>query len=273
MLPEVTGESTTPSRTVLMAHDSDRPDLTFVVPAYNEAGGIGPVVGRLFSAFADAGYRLEIVVVDNGSTDGTGAVLARMQETQPDLRVHRIEVNHGYGDGILQGIPLASAEWVGMIPADGQVDAEDVVRLYEAALATDGQIVAKVRRRFRLDGAWRKVVSVSYNLMVLVLWPGLGTLDTNGSPKLLRREALRTMQLTSRGWFLDPELMIKAHHMGLRVLEVNVFARMRGTGLSHVRPTTCWEFFTELLRYRFTGVLARWRRDQLTPARHAESRS
>lgn len=242
-------------------------DVSFVIPAYNEAGGVGPTVERLFAAFAAAGYRLQVVAVDNGSTDNTGQVLGRLQAAHPRLVVHRVPVNQGYGNGIIEGIPLATAPWVGMIPADGQVDAEDVVRLYEAALASDAPVVAKVRRRFRLDGFMRKVVSVGYNMMVLVLWPGLGTLDMNGSPKLLRREALRAMQLTSKRWFLDPELMIKAHYMGLRVLELNVFARMRGTGLSHVRPATCWEFFAELLRYRFTGVLAAWRRDVARPFR------
>ncbi len=48
------------------------PHLSLVIPAYNEAGGIGPVVGRLIDAFAHAHYRLEAIVVDNGSTDGTG---------------------------------------------------------------------------------------------------------------------------------------------------------------------------------------------------------
>jgi glycosyltransferase involved in cell wall biosynthesis len=249
------------------------PDLSLVIPAYNEAGGIGPVVTRLFEAFEHGGYRLELVVVDNGSVDGTGEVLRGLQQRHPLLRIHRVDLNQGYGNGILEGLPVATGTWVGMIPADGQVDAEDVVRLYEAALATDGRVVAKVRRRFRLDGVKRKVVSVAYNLLVLVLWPGIGTLDTNGSPKMLRREALRTMRLSSRGWFLDPELMIKARYMGLRVLEVNVFARMRGTGLSHVRPSTCWEFLVELMRYRFTGVLRRWKREQLAPARAAESRT
>ncbi len=249
------------------------PDLTFVVPAYNEAGGITPVVTRLFGAFEQAGYRLELVAVDNGSLDATGEVLAGLQSSFPLLRVHRVEVNQGYGHGVLEGIPLARGPWVGIIPADGQVDAEDVVRLFEAARATDGRVVAKVRRRFRLDGLKRKLVSVTYNMLVLLLWPGIGTLDTNGSPKLLRREALRAMRLTSRRWFLDPELMIKAHYMGLRVIEVNVFARMRGTGLSHVRPSTCWEFLRELLRYRFTGGLAAWRRDHLDTARAAVQRS
>ena len=55
--------------------------------------------------------------------------------------------------------------------------------------------------------------------------------------------------------------MVKAHYLGVRVLEMNVFARMRGTGLSHVRPSTCLEFFTNRLRFKFSGELRRWRRE------------
>jgi hypothetical protein len=149
---------------------------------------------------------------------------------------------------------------VGIIPADGQVDAEDVVRLYEAAAAAGRQVVAKVRRRFRLDGLARKTVSVAYNLFVRLLWPGLGSIDVNGSPKLFPREVLPLLELKSKGWLLDPELMIKAHYLGLPVLEFNVFGRMRGNGLSHVRAGTCWEFLRLLLYYRFSGELGRWRR-------------
>ena len=69
------------------------------------------------------------------------------------------------------------------------------------------------------------------------------------------------MRLTSRQWFLDPEIMIKGHYMGVPVLEYNVFARMRGSGLSHVRASTCWEFFRSLLRYRFSRELSAWRAD------------
>ncbi len=247
----------------MVAPNAARYDLSIVMPAYNEEEVVGVTTQQLFQAFEKAGYRLEVIAVDNGSGDRTGAVLRGLQPALPGLVVHRVEVNEGYGNGILQGIPLAGADWVGIIPADGQVDADDVARLFRSAVATNGMVVAKVRRRFRLDGLRRKVVSTAYNLFVLMLWPTLGSLDVNGTPKILRRQYLQAMGLTSKHWFLDPELMIKARYMGLRVLELNVFARMRGTGLSNVRASTCWEFFRDLLRYRFTGLLPRWKREVL----------
>jgi hypothetical protein len=145
-----------------------------------------------------------------------------------------------------------------MVAADGQVDAEDVIRLYEAVIASDGNVLGKVRRRFRMDGFLRKIVSVSYNLYVRVLWPGLQSIDMNGNPRMMRREVLHAMHLRSTNWLLDPEMMVKAHCMGLRIIELNVFARMRGAGLSHVRAATCWEFFSSLLKHRFSSE---WKRD------------
>jgi hypothetical protein len=112
-----------------------------------------------------------------------------------------------------------------------------------------------------MDGLSRKVVSITYNLFVRMLWPRLDTLDVNGTPKILPRAALLAMKLESTGWFLDPEMMIKAHYMGLRVLEFNVFARMRGRGTSHVRTETCIEFLRNLMIYRFTGKMRAWRRE------------
>ena len=236
------------------------PDLSLIMPCYNEAESIPVTIPRLFGAFEAAGHRLEIVAVDNGSTDETSRVLGGLQTRHAGLRSTRIEVNEGYGNGLLQGIPLCRADLVGFIPADGQVDAEDVVRLYETAVAARGYVVAKVRRRFRMDGLKRKFVSIAYNGMVRLMWPALDTLDVNGTPKILPRRALEAMQLESRGWFFDPEIMIKAHYLGIRVLEHNAFARMRGSGVSHVRASTCLEFLRNLLAYRFTGRLSTWRR-------------
>lgn len=249
-------------------------DVSFIMPAYNEEEAVGVTATRLLDAFARAGVRFELVAVDNGSKDRTGEILRALQGKYPNLVVHRVDLNEGYGKGVLEGIPLCRAPWIGIIPADGQVDADDVVQLYESAAATNGHIVAKVRRRFRLDGLTRKFVSTAYNLFVRLMWPTLASLDINGSPKLLRRDKLLAMQLVSKTFLLDPELMVKAHYMGMRVLEFNVFARMRGSGLSHVRAATCWEFVHELLAYRFSPALRRWRRQvaagqAAVPAAHA----
>lgn len=233
--------------------EREGPDLSLIIPCYNEEDVAEYTVRRLLGAFREAGHSLEIIAVDNGSLDGTARILERLAEEEPEVRKTQVEVNRGYGLGVLTGIPLCRGRWAGIIPADGQVDAEDVVRLYEAADSSDGRVLAKVRRRFRMDGLFRKVVSISYNFFFRALWPGIASLDINGSPKILPREVFQSMDLRSYDWVLDPEIMVKAHARGLRILEVNVFARMRGGGTSHVRATTCWGFFYRLVRMRLFG--------------------
>lgn len=253
-----------PYRDVSMTSRSDaidgrEPEISLVIPCYNEAESIAYTVRRLVSIFEGAGRAIEIVAVDNGSTDSTGDVIATLARDLPAVRPHRVEVNQGYGYGLLSGAPLARGRWIGFIPADGQVDAEDVLRLYEAASESRRPVLAKVRRRFRMDGIGRKFVSISYNGFVRLLWPTLESLDVNGTPKLLPRAVLEKMALESTGWFLDPEIMIKAHYLGVHVLELNAFSRMRGNGVSHVRAATCWDFFRNLLAFRFGGKLTQWR--------------
>jgi glycosyltransferase involved in cell wall biosynthesis len=238
------------------------PDVSFIMPCFNEEDVIGYTIPRLMNAFEYAGYHLELLAVDNGSSDRTGEIIHELATSKyPTIVPYRVEVNEGYGNGVLQAIPKCKARYIGIIPADGQVDAEDVVRLYEAIHAANGKVLAKVRRRFRLDGLRRKIVSVAYNVFVRILWPGLTSWDINGSPKIIPREILATMQLTSKGWFLDPEMLIKAHYLGVRVIEFNVFGRLRGSGVSHVNVNTVWEFFWKLLHYRFSGELSNWKRD------------
>ncbi len=239
--------------------ESEQPEISIIMPCYNEEQVIAYTTPKLVAAFRDSGHRLELIAVDNGSSDRTGEIIARLAAQDPWIVPHRVEVNEGYGNGILKTIAKCTAPWIGIIPADGPVDPQDVVLLYEAAAATDGAVLAKVRRRFRTDGLLRQVVSLSYNLIIRLLWPTLASLDINASPKLLRREYLMAMNLESKGWSLDPEMMVKAHYMGLRILELNAFARMRSSGLSHVRPATCWELFRSLLTLRFSKRLRGFR--------------
>jgi glycosyltransferase involved in cell wall biosynthesis len=245
--------------------------LSLVMPCFNEQEIVGFTIRRLVAAFQRAGYVFELVAVDNGSTDRTGEILQELAAELPGIVVHRMARQEGFGDAVRAGLPLTTASWVGVIGADGEVDGENVVQLYETVAGSTGPVLAKVRRRFRADGALRKIVSVGYNLLVMALWPRLGSLDVNGTPKITRRETLTAMRLQSRNWLIDPEIMIKAQRMNVRVLEFSVFARMRGDGLAHVRLATCWEFLRYLLRMRFSRELAIWERGLGHPVKSAEA--
>ena len=243
------------------APTADTADLSLVMPCYNEQECVANTIRRLLAAFEGAGHRPEIVAVNNGSDDETGEILESLRLENPAVRVVHVKVNQGYGNGLLSGIPHCSAEWIGFIPADGQVDPADVVHLFESLLTARGNVLGKVRRRFRMDGLQRKFISIAYNGLVNVFWPGIQSLDINGTPKIMRRATISAMDLQSRGWFLDPEIMIKAHYMGMRVLELNAFARMRGNGISHVRTSTCWEFLRNLMEFRFSSRMRRWKKE------------
>lgn len=226
-------------------------DVSFVMPCYNEADVVDKTVSELVAAFARSPHRLHLVTVDNGSSDGTGDLLKDLARRFDNVAVARVEQNQGYGFGVLNGLPLCIAPWVGIIVADGQVDPDDVVKLFGDATRLSEQKLVKVRRRFRMDGFKRKVVSVIYNVLTNVMFGGLGSIDINGSPKIIPREYLERMDLQSKDWFLDPEIMIKAKRLGLGVYEKNIFAQLRPGGSSNVNSLTCVEFIKNLFRYRF----------------------
>jgi glycosyltransferase involved in cell wall biosynthesis len=243
-------ESTTP------VSAESRPALSLALPCYNEEDCVRNTAETLAKAFRAHGVDLELVLVDNGSTDRTSAIIDEMIAEGLPVVKQTVAQNRGYGLGVLTGLRASRGTYVGFLCADGQVEAEDVVKLYDVIASSVTPRVVKVRRRFRMDGFKRKVVSVVFNVVSNVLYGGLGCIDVNGNPKLLRREDLERMRLQSTDWFLDTEVLLKAKRMRLPVFEMNVFARMRHEGVSNVHTETIWEFIVNLLKYRIRGLSA-----------------
>lgn len=231
--------------------DYGQPDISIVMSCYNEEEIVGYTISQLITAFEKSGYRLELVAVDNGSWDQTGEIIREWASRNSSVIYHRVEKNEGYGNGVLSGIPLCIAPWIGINLADLPVEAQEVVKLYEIAVNSKSPRLFKVRRRFRMEGPFRRIVSTTYNLIVRALFGDLGSMDINANPKILPRAYLQRMNLQSKDWFIDLELTIKAKRMGLRVFETNVFAQLNPGRTSTVKATTCWEFAMNLLRYRF----------------------
>jgi len=222
--------------------------LSLVLPCFNEEEVLPQTARALLEAFR--GEQLELILVDNGSLDRTGEVIAGLERADPRVRGARVPQNRGYGLGVRTGLARTSGDWLGFLCADGQVDPEDVRALWDRAQRLPAPALLKVRRRFRPDGGDRKLASLGWNALANLAWGGLGALDVNGNPKLWPRLALDPRALRSDGWFLDAEVLIEAKRRGLPVQEQQVRGRPRQGGRSHVRLSTCGALGLDLLKAR-----------------------
>src|ERR1700691_5100615 len=121
------------------------------MPCYNEEACLEQTVPPLVEVFRKAGIDFEVILVDNGSTDRTSAVIDRLIERGLPIVKAVVPVNRGQGLGIRTGLNKSAGRYVGYLAADGQVPPESVLLIYRALRAADDSTVAKVRRRFRPD--------------------------------------------------------------------------------------------------------------------------
>lgn len=233
------------------------------MPAYNEEGGIERAVGEALAALealppADSGPAEEaageVLVVDDGSTDRTPEILARLAAADPRLRVVRHAANQGIGGFNRRMLAEARGEWVFFIGADGEWDAREALRFLEAAEHGGFEAVLGYRRRKRY-GLWRSLVSFAFNTLTTVLF-GIRIRDA-GSIRLLRRELYAPLSLYSQSAFLNAERLLVGRRKGARMLQVPVEHRPRlaGTGggarLGRVVAAFRDLFLTRLRWFRF----------------------
>jgi len=229
------------------------PALSLVLPCYNEQDCLEFTVPPLVETFSEAGVSLQIVLVDNGSTDRTSEVIDRLIGRGLPITKAVVPANRGQGLGFLTGFTVCRGRYIGYICADGQVEPKDVLVTYRALQNATVPTLAKVRRLYRPDSWVRKVVSICFNAIMK---------DVNGNPKIMPANILRLMELSSEDWFLEAEVMLKARHLGLPVIEINVKGQPREAGHSHVRFATILEFIRNIISYRVmrSGPWSEWRR-------------
>lgn len=234
----------------------DAIDLTLVVPCYNEESVIERTVPPLLAAIEAVVPRCEIVLVDNGSTDGTRAKIERLCTTSERLVWTRVDVNTGYGRGVLSGYEIARGRVVGHIPADGPVEPEEVARLALQALELGpGHLVSAVRRD-RRETLVRRVVSKGYNTLFWLVFGNLSR-DINGTPKFMHRTDYRRLQPESTDYFLEAEMMLGATRMGIEVVQSEVRSIARPAGRSKVSARllrAIAEFLRNMIRYRLATM-------------------
>ena len=203
------------------------PDLSIVIPAYNEEARVGPTL-RNYVAYCRRGKRrVELLVVDDGSLDRTSAVVNAVASEYPEIRLIRLAENHGKGHAVRSGVVNAHGKLVLFADADGATPLPEVERL-EAALAA-GADVAIGSRALHDTGVkvnarlYRRLIGRTFHGLVEALTvPGVK--DTQCGFKLFRGPVAHDLfsRMRIRGFSFDVEVLMMAQHRGYRIAEVPV---------------------------------------------------
>lgn len=233
--------------------------LSVVIPSYNEADNLREVVLNLHNKLCDTGDLFEIIVVDDGSSDKTPEILATLKNEISQLRKGfagqaifrhtRVYSKEGYGNAIITGLSIAKGDVLGWMHADNQSGADTLIKVY-GKLKGDNLCFSKATRVTRNESPLRIIRSSLYNALFRIMFKG-SCRDVNATPKLFRRSLYEKLNLSSRDWFIDPEIVIKAIQHGSKIGEVEIHWGARTAGSSKVRMATSFEFLKNMFRYKF----------------------
>jgi glycosyltransferase involved in cell wall biosynthesis len=203
------------------------PSISAVLPAYNEEENVAKAVTDTVAVLERLGADYEVIVVDDGSRDRTSEVVQGLIAEFPQVRLVRHSVNRGYGGALRSGFEAATKELIFLNASDNQFDPQEITQLL--ALIENADIVNPYRAN-RQDPFHRRLNAFAWNLLIRILF-GYVARDIDCGFKLLRREVLKHVTLTSNGAMLDTELLVGAKVRGFRIVETPVkhLPRMAGT--------------------------------------------
>jgi glycosyltransferase involved in cell wall biosynthesis len=222
------------------------PTLSLVIPVYNEAESLGPLFAELAGALATLGRPVEVVAVDDGSTDGSFACLAALAHGDPRIRIVRLARNYGQTAALAAGIEHARAPVIVSMDADLQNDPADIPRLL--ALLDQGVDVVNGWRSPRRD-PWltRRVPSQIANRLISLV-TGTRLHDYGCTLRAMRTSVARELRLYGELHRFIPAL---AADLGARIAEVKVNHRPRTLGTSKYGLSRTLRVFLDLLTVKF----------------------
>lgn len=200
--------------------------LSVVVPCFNEEGNVAGVVAQAVEVGRPLVSELEIIVVDDGSTDETAKILSDLGPTVPELRIVSHARNRGYGAAVRSGLERASMDHVFLTDGDGQFDLSELPNAIR--MLSSHEVVAGYRAQ-RRDGWWRGLWGRSWTALMNRVF-GLRVRDANCAFKLFPQRLARSSDLRSEGALISAELLVEAQRFELSIGECRVTHYPRGSG-------------------------------------------
>lgn len=233
------------------------PQLSVVILCYKAGRQVPHFVAAMKESLDTRNIFYELVLVGNynaheAHTDNTPAVVRALAEHDPRIVAVTEEKQGMFGWDVRSGLAHATGNVVAFIDGDGQMPAQDVVRMYDEMLARNADMAQTFRVK-RGDGVQRLLISRIYNALLRLLFPKVSVYDANAKPKLFRRAALEQVVLTADDWFIDAEIVIQAAHKKLSVVELPTVFHKNEHRSSFVKAKDLVDFLANLVHYRLFG--------------------
>ncbi len=226
--------------------------ITVAMPAYNEAENIEAMVEDVIQMMDPLADDYEVIVVDDGSHDGTAQVVKSLEQRYPQVRLVQHEVNQGYGAAVFSGLTNASKELVFFTDSDRQFDLQEIHKLLDLIDQADLIVGYRAPRR---DPFMRKLNGWGWSALVTLLF-GYTARDIDCAFKLMHRTVIERLKdkVASRGATFSAEFLIRAKRDGFRIREVPLHGhRPRVAGSqTGARLDVITRAFKELFHLRLT---------------------
>ncbi len=227
-------------------------DVTVVIPAYNTGPRLGPNVQEAAHVLGGTGRSFELVVVDDGSTDGSAAAVRAMAAKDDRIRLIELGTNHGKGFAVRAGLVAGHGRWRGFIDADGDLPFTLLERFIDTAMEGDNDIVFGTKHGAALSDVSivRRISSRAYALFVRALF-ALDAPDTQTGIKLMSRAVVDAVvpNLVEERFAFDVELLVEARARGYTrwaALPVRPAARLSTT----ISPARVLQLVSDTLAVR-----------------------
>jgi dolichyl-phosphate beta-glucosyltransferase len=233
------------------------PELSIVIPCYNEEQRLPRTIEQIERYFDGKRVSYELILVDDGSSDGTRMIMDSAAERNPAVRLEALPQNRGKGRALAEGVAAARGAEILVTDADLSTPIEELdklrAELRKGAGVAIGSRALKESRVEVSQPIYRVLMGKAFNLLVqVVLLPGIW--DTQCGFKLFRADVAHDAfaALTTDGFGYDPEVLYRAKRRGVRIAEVPVVWRNSApTKVSPIKSSL--DMFRHVLRIRFRG--------------------
>jgi glycosyltransferase involved in cell wall biosynthesis len=222
-----------------------KPSLSIVVPVLNEAGNIANAVQAFTSAVRANGIeQFEIIIVDNGSKDGTRKIIENMHAHDPHIKLVYPAKNEGSGQAVRDGVNMAVGEYAAYIPGDNEISLEAINNMFAAVGKAD--IINTYISNMHVRPFMRQVLSRNFTRFMRLLFRT--PLKYFTGPGIIRTDLFRAARRTTFGFAFMAEIQVQLIKAGYSYVEVPMPLQPRTYGKGGVyRPRDMWRVFKALI--------------------------